>query len=119
MKIVRAKSAERQRHPRHGKCVITPELDGQFYSTMDWSLGGFGVDGHEGTLEPGNLVPVTIALETGYQTSEKSATASIVRNKNAEQKLAAEFNDLGNETLDMLDSWQIGRLREFEAQKTA
>ena len=119
MKIVRAKSAERRKDKRYGKYVITLELDGQFYSTRDWSLGGFGVDGYQGTLEPGNLVPVTIVLETGYQTYEQTALASVVRNDDAEEKLAAKFNDLGNDTLDMLEGWQTGRLQEAEILESA
>jgi len=96
MKIVRAKSAERRKDKRYGKYGITLELDGQFYSTKDWSLGGFGVDGYQGTLELSNLVPVTIVLETGDQTYGQTAIASIVRNADAEEKLAAKFSDLGN-----------------------
>jgi hypothetical protein len=117
MSFVQTGMAERRKNKRVGKYVITLELDGQFYSTADWSLGGFGVDGYQGSLQPGNLVPVTIVLETGHQTYEQTALASIVRN--AGQKLAAKFNELGNDALDLLDGWQSGRLQRLDAQKFA
>ena len=119
MNIVQTGRAERRRAKRLGKHVITLELDGQFYSTMDWSLGGFCLDGYQGSLQPGNLVPVTIVLETGHQTYEQSALANIVRNDDGEQKLAAEFSELGSDALDLLDSWQTGRLQGKAAKKSA
>ena len=119
MSVVQTGRAERRRHKRFGKHVITLELDGQFYSTMDWSLGGFSVDGYQGSLQPGNLVPVTIVLETGHQTYEQKVRACIVRNDDNGQKLAAKFNELGSETIDLLDGWQTGRLQRLAAKKSA
>ncbi len=119
MSFVQTGRAERRRHKRLGKHVITLELDGQFYSTMDWSLGGFSVDGYQGSLQPGNLVPVTIVLETGHQTYEQTVLACIVRNDDNGQKLAAKFNELGSETIDLLDGWQTGRLQRLAAKKSA
>jgi hypothetical protein len=119
MKFVQAGRAERRRDTRLGNHVLTLELEGQFYSTTDWSLGGFGLDGYQGSLQPGTLVPVTFVLETGHQTYEQSALASIVRNDDAGQKLAAKFDKLGKDAYDLLDGWQAGRLQGQDAQKSA
>jgi len=119
MGFVRTGRAERRRDKRLGKYVLTLEFDGQFYSTTDWSLGGFGIEGYQGSLRPGNIVPVTIVLETGHQTYEETAAASIVRNDAAGQKLAASFNELGSNALDLLDGWQTGRLQGLAARKSA
>ena len=118
MSFVQTGRAERRRDKRLGKHAITLELDGQFYSTKDWSLGGFGVDGYQGSLQPGNLVPVTIFLETGHQTFELTALASIVRNDDAGQKLVAKFNELGSDAFDLLDGWQTGRLQRLANHST-
>ena len=117
MDFVPTDCAERRRENYPGNNVITLELDGEFYSTMDWSLGGFDVDGYQGSLQPGNLVPVTIVLETGHQTYEQTAFVSIVLN--AGQKLAAKFNELGSDARDLLDDWQSGRLQRLGAPKFA
>ena len=101
MKFVQTGRAERRRDTRLGNHVLTLELEGQFYSTTDWSLGGFGLDGYQGSLQPGTLVPVTFVLETGHQ------------------KLAAKFDKLGRDAYDLLDGWQAGRLQEQDAQKFA
>ena len=119
MNFVQTRRAERRRDKRLAKHVLTLELDGQFYSTMDWSLGGFCVDGYQGSLQPGNLVPVTIVLETGYQTYEQTARASIIRNDDASQTLAAKFSQLGSDAFDLLDGWQTGRLQRLAAKTSA
>lgn len=119
MRFVQAMRAERRRDRRLGKNVITLELDGQFYSTRDWSLGGFGVDGYQGSLQPGDLAPVSIVLETGRQTYERTVLAGIVRNDDAAQTLGARFKELGDEAFDLLDGWQTGRLQRRAAQNHA
>ena len=119
MNFVQTAIAERRRDKRLGRHVLTLELDGQFYSTTDWSLGGFGVDGYQGSLRPGNLVPVTIVLETGHRTYEQTTLANIVRSDDAGQKLAARFDELGSEAFDLLDAWQTGRLQRQAARKSA
>jgi hypothetical protein len=112
MDFDRTESADRRGDKPHGKHVITLELDGEFYSTTDWSLGGFGVDGYQGRLKPGNLVPVTIVLETARETYEHTAFAKIVQN--AGQQLAAKFNELGADALDFLTEWQEGHLQRAD-----
>ena len=119
MNFVQTRRAERRRDKRLVQHVLTLELDGQFYSTMDWSLGGFGLDGYQGSLRPGSLVPVTFVLETGHRTYEQTAVASIVRNDDSRQKLAAKFDKLGNDAFDLLDGWQTGRLQRLDVQKSA
>jgi hypothetical protein len=119
MSFVQTVRAERRRDKRLGKHVLTLELDGQFYSTTDWSLGGFGLDGYQGSLQAGNLVPVTIVLETGHGTYEQTALASITRYEDDGHKLAAKFNELGSDAFDLLDAWQTGRLQRLDAKKSA
>lgn len=119
MVFVQTAITERRRDKRPGRHVLTLEFDGQFYSTMDWSLGGFGIDGYQGSAQPGNLVPVTIVLETGHATYEQTALASVIRNDDVEQKLAAKFSELGNDAFDLLDGWQTGRLQRADTRKSA
>ena len=91
--------------------VITLELEGQFYSTADWSLGGFLIDGYEGALQPGSSTPVSIILEDGSETVEHPATASIVRIVRSDLdlcQLAAKFDDLSDITSGLLENWQSG-----------
>ena len=119
MNIVQTVRVERRHDKRLGKHVLTLELDGQFYSTTDWSLGGFCVDGYQGALEPGADVPATIVLETGHRTYEQRVLTSVVRNDDPGQKLAAKFKELGSDAFDLLDAWQTGRLQRRDSKLLA
>lgn len=107
-----AGNTDRRRDQRTCDRVITLELEGQFYSTLDWSLGGFLIEGYEGVLQPGNSAPISIILEDGGKTMEQAATASIVRIVSTDfelQQLAAKFNDLSDNAFGLLEGWQTGR----------
>jgi len=111
MNLIQAGNIDRRRDQRSSDRVITLELEGQFYSTLDWSLGGFLIEGYEGALEPGNSAPVSIILEDGSETIEQPATASIVRIVQSDlelRQLAAKFDDLSDDTFGLLESWQSG-----------
>ena len=119
MNVVQTGIVERRSNQRLGKYVLTLELDGQFYSTTDWSLGGFCIDGYKGDLEEGGIADVAIVLETGSQTFEETVRTSIVRIEEDEQRLAARFTELESEAFDLLDGWQTGRLQRLAARKSA
>ncbi|MBT5048054.1 MAG: PilZ domain-containing protein [Rhodospirillaceae bacterium] len=105
---------DRRRDIRTGDRILTLELEGQFYSTADWSLGGFMIDGYEDTLEPGNSAPVNIILEEDGHMVEQSVTAKIVRLVPGElnlRQLAAQFSDLSDTVIELLEGWQSGGLR--------
>ena len=106
---------ERRRDQRTSERVITLELEGQFYSTLDWSLGGFLIEGYEGDLQPGHSAPISIILEDGVDTVEQPATASVVRIVQSElelRQLAAKFDDLNDEVCGLLEDWQSRLLDE-------
>ena len=119
MGFVSTGKSERRRDKRLNKYVITLELQGQFYSTRDWSIGGFLIDGYQGSLQPGNVVPVNIVLESCAQTFEQQTDVMVARIDNLDQKLAARFSDLSDEAFDLLDGWQTGRLQRQANKKTA
>ena len=119
MNFVQTVRVEQRRDKRIGKYVLTLELDGQFYSTTDWSLGGFAIDGYRGSLQAGNQVAVTIVLETVRETFEQTVLTSVVRNDEEEQRLAVSFNELESDAFDLLEGWQSGRLQRLAAKKSA
>lgn len=116
MKIERTGIAERRRDKRLGVQLITLDFDGQFYSTRDWSLGGFLIEGYEGTLRPTDTIPVGIIVEDGSRTWETGALVSVVRTEDGGRRLAARFNGLDTPTFELLEGWQSGRLQRHEAR---
>jgi hypothetical protein len=119
MNFVQTVRVEQRRDKRLGRYILTLELDGHFYSTSDWSLGGFSIGGYKGTLTAGNIVPVTIVLETGQATYEQAVDICVVRNDEEQERLGARFSDLGSDAFDLLENWQSGRLQRLAAKKTA
>lgn len=122
MNFIQAGNIDRRRDQRSSDRVITLELEGQFYSTLDWSLGGFLIEGYEGALEPGNSAAVSIILEDGSDTIEQSATASIIRIVQSDlelRQLAAKFDDLSDDAFGLLENWQSGNLDAQPTKATA
>src|SRR5712691_7902927 len=80
--------------------VIT--IDGAEYKTVNWSLGGFLIDGFAGKTTPGRLLTGTLGP------SERPAiiefTATVVRiGEPAPDQLAVRFNDLGERDISILE----------------
>ena len=122
MNFIQAGNIERRRDQRSSDRVITLELEGQFYSTLDWSLGGFLIEGYEGVLQPGTAAPISIILEDGADTIEHLATVSIIRVVESElqlRQLAAKFDDLSDDASGLLESWQSGLLAKLPRKATA
>jgi hypothetical protein len=111
MAISRTGLGERRKNKRLYARMITVDFDGEFYATRDWSLGGFLIDGYDGALEPAQTVRVGIILEDGTRTYERAASASVVRTDRENQRLAAKFDAMDDDAVDLLDGWQSGRLR--------
>jgi hypothetical protein len=110
MNNTQAQKMDRRHDRRQTNRVITVELEGQFYSTLDWSVGGFRIEGYEGDLKAGNIAAISIISDEGNETLEQAATASIVRIVHEDlelQQLAAQFDDLSSSAFNLLDELQI------------
>jgi hypothetical protein len=98
--------------PRLGtRSPILIELEGKVYPTVDWSLGGFLIEGYEGRRRRGEEVTLGIQVKAGESELSHVARAEIVRLNAATGHLAANFVMLDNATLDTLEGWMTGRLR--------
>ena len=51
---------DRRQHRRYAYPAVALEVDGQHYETVDWSLGGFRVNGYHQHLEVGDRITGTI-----------------------------------------------------------
>ena len=111
MKIVGVDMANRRRDKRVETWPILIELEGKVYPTVDWSLGGFLIDGYEGRRRRGEEITVGILVKAGAERLSHVARAEIVRRDVLAGHLAANFIGLDNATVDTLEGWLTGRLR--------
>ncbi len=111
MKIVGTEVSDSRRNKRVDTIAIEIEIEDTTYTTLDWSLGGFLVDGYQGNHQSGDEIIVGISVTVGDKEYCHVARAEIIRIEAASNQLAANFLELDNATVDTLDGWMTGRLR--------
>lgn len=105
-------SSSYQRKDNRIEVPIAVSFDGERYQTLDWSLGGFRVQGYKGDLLPGQefkLAGVGFDVENIYSLS---VDCKVVRSH--EGQLAASFVGLTTEAYDALEALMMRRKKYFE-----
>lgn len=119
MKIIGVQLSNQRRDKRVSAIPIEIELEGEVYTTLDWSLGGFLIDGYAGRRRPGDEVTITIRVAANEVEFNHVAGAEVVRIDSLGKRLAANFVGLDSETLADLEGWLTGRLRRQQKRKKA
>lgn len=90
--------------------VISLRIAGQRYTTRDWSLGGFLIDGYAGTLNTGERFEVE-GIGPGAEGTVYPLTvpSEVVRVEG--DKLAARFEVLPPSAFDILEGLMMRRRR--------
>jgi hypothetical protein len=93
-------NARRDRRYPLPNLVVT--IDGRAYDTENWSLGGFLVSGFDRRVRPGQAIAGKLGLAD--QPVEIDFTATVVRGGDETPgQLAAQFTDLSDETMTLLE----------------
>ena len=94
---------------------IAVSFDGDRHQTLDWSLGGFRVQGYKGKLLPGqefDLDGVGFSVDEVYSLI---INCRVVRS--FEGQLAAAFVELSPQAYDALEALMMRRKKFFEKLK--
>lgn len=110
MKVVGTRIRERRRDKRLTLRPITVELDGKSYTTTDWGLGGFLIEGYKGPHVPGDCLYVRIVVGEGRQAVKHVVEVRVIRLTHKYGEFAANFIDLSDDAFDALEGWLSGRL---------
>ncbi len=89
---------------------ITMLIENVTYTTMDWGVGGFSIEGYQGNRKVGDFVTATIIINDGHKDVENIARARIVRIEDETRKLATAFGSLNIRIVSFIDAWLTGRL---------
>jgi hypothetical protein len=119
MKIVGTQLSNRRRDKRVSVMPIEIELEGKVYTAIDWSLGGFLIEGYAGRRRPGDEVTIGIQVIASGVEFNHVAQAEVVRIDPHGKQLAANFVGLDSATLGDLEGWLTGRLRRRQKRKKA
>lgn len=101
------------REKRKDRRVLFPLLSirvaGATFDTVNWSFGGFMVEGSDAEIEVGETVSGTL----GWQDLRHPFTGRVTRRGGEMRELAVSFVDISDEALLYLD----GRLSDYLASK--
>ncbi len=119
MKVVGTQLSNQRRDTRVSVMPIQIEIEGETYTAVDWSLGGFLIEGYAGGLSAGEEIMIAIQVSTGGVSFNHAARAEVVRINPHGNQLAANFVGLESATLSTLEGWLTGRLRrKIQRDKT-
>ena len=108
---MRLPAEERRRYQRVTAPAITVQVDGALYQTLDWSMGGFMIEGYQGRLSPGALFILgRIAALDGTLASVR-VRARVVRADAERQRLMVGFLALDNVAYAILSDHMAERRR--------
>lgn len=119
MKIIGIQLKNQRRDKRTSAMPIQIELEGEVYTAIDWSLGGFLIEGYAGRLRPGDEVMIAIQVFANEVEFNHAAQAEVVRIEPLANQLAANFVGLDSAALADLEGWLTGRLRRQQRRKKA
>ncbi len=110
---------ERRRHKRFTAPAVTLAFNGGRHTTENWSIGGFVIDGYQGSLSAGALLVIEgICMPDGEMTLIE-ARARVVRMDRNERRLVVSFLDLDGRAYSVLQDLMAERMRFMQDQQTA
>ncbi|MGF1640151.1 MAG: hypothetical protein ACFCUO_04310 [Rhodospirillales bacterium] len=108
---------ERRRHERFTAPAVTLAFNGGRHTTESWSLGGFVVDGYQGSLSAGALLVVEgICAPDGVMTTVE-ARARVIRLDRGRGRLVVSFLGLDGSAYAVLRDLMAARMRSLEEQR--
>ncbi len=110
MTIISTELSNRRRDKRTGNSPLHIEFDGVTLTTLDWSLGGFLVEGYDGYLHAGDQLAVEISFGLDGHDFSHVTSIEVVRIEAYGNQLAANFIGLDHDTINILEGLLTGRL---------
>ncbi len=105
----------RRRDVRRTAPGLEVVIDGTTFRTVDWSMGGFLLDGYDGPLMVGDEFRCIIRPIVEGRRLEAELTAEVARTDTKKPRIAARFISYGDGAYDALEQLSLGRLRAFSA----
>lgn len=116
---MRFPTEERRRHQRVTAPAITIQLDDELYQTLDWSMGGFMIEGYQGRLSPGALFILGRIAALDGALAVVKIRARVVRADAERQRLMVGFLAVDEQAYTILRDHMAARMRFLKRQQQA
>jgi len=103
--------SDRRRHERADVPIITVTVDGELYEAVNWSFGGFLIQGYKGKLTPGSLFDITEIGTAGKPMRPVNVRARVTRTNPLHKQLVVTFLDLDGRAYELLQEFMTERMR--------
>ena len=98
-----ARGPEKRKDKRLPLPVFSVKIDGQIYSTINWSLGGLLVSEYDGTAAQDQEVRIDVKAKDDHAEFKLRITAHVIRNNVERRELALKFDDMNPQVYDFFE----------------
>ncbi len=110
------KTENRRAHERVSDPAIRLKIDSKTYRSVNWSLGGFLVDGYEGVLSTGSLMLITeIGPSRGAMTPVK-VRGRVIRAEVGASLLAIQVLEIDQSAYAILQKLLVSKMQLLKSQ---
>lgn len=102
---------ERRRRERVSDAGLAVSFKGATHLAVNWSLGGFVIEGYSGSLIPGSLLSIDAVGKAGGEMTEVAVRARVARADSANHSLAVSFHALDSRAYGVLHGVMSDRMR--------
>ena len=113
---VQEKTENRRTHDRAIEPAIRLKIDSKIYRSVNWSLGGFLIEGYEGGLSTGSLMLITeIGLSRGAMTPVK-VRGRVIRAEAGASLLAIQVLEIDQSAYAILQKLMVNKTQRLKSQ---
>ncbi|HVI90832.1 MAG TPA: hypothetical protein VM659_21210 [Dongiaceae bacterium] len=98
-----ARGAEKRKDKRLPLPVFSVKIDGQVYSTINWSLGGLLVSEYDGTAAEDQLVRLDVKAKDDQAEFKMRLFARVIRHRLDRRELALKFEEMNPQVYDFFE----------------
>jgi len=112
----REETENRRAHDRAIDPAIRLKIDSKIYRSVNWTLGGFLIEGYEGDLSTGSLMLITeIGLSRGAMTPV-NVRGRVIRAEAGASLLAIQVLEIDQSAYAILQKLLVGKTQRLKSQ---
>jgi hypothetical protein len=98
-----ARGPEKRKDKRLPLPIFTVKIDGQTYSTVNWSLGGLLVSEYRGDVIDDHVIKVDVKAKDDSAEFKLRIAARVIRNHVERSELALKFEEMDPKVYDFFE----------------
>lgn len=98
-----ARGPEKRKDKRLPLPVFSVKIDGESYSTVNWSLGGLLVSDYDGTAADDQVLRIDVKVKDDLAEFKLRLSARVIRNRTDRRELALKFEEMNSQVYDFFE----------------